>query len=408
MPRVRWVIAIATFVLLLSCNLAATPVPAPTTPPETTPTLSSSSTLTCDQIISQALQTTGAACNALSRNQACYGNRLVTSQVLQPVSFEKPGDVAQLTALQQITTSALNEATQIWGVALLEAQANIPDTLPGQNVTFILFGETSVKGITPDMQAVTLSTGIGQVSCAAAPRSAILIQSPDGTKVSMKFNGASVTLGSTIYITAVQNGELTLATLEGAVVVEALGASQTVLPGAQTRLQLGSTDGLQVVGPPSPPQPYNLAEINRTPLTLLKRPVQPPAPISAVPPTLPVNQPPTTSSNCFLRTDWTGTYTVQPGDTLLKIARRYNVTLTEIQNGNCIADPNIISVGQVLRVPFIPPTPTPTPAPTLTPTATPTLTNTPVRKPQPTNTSLPFPTDTKVAPAQTPAVAPIG
>lgn len=44
-------------------------------------------------------------------------------------------------------------------------------------------------------------------------------------------------------------------------------------------------------------------------------------------------------------------YTVQPGDTLYRIAARYGTTVTAIANANNIADPNLIYPGQVLVIP---------------------------------------------------------
>ena len=56
-------------------------------------------------------------------------------------------------------------------------------------------------------------------------------------------------------------------------------------------------------------------------------------------------------STCSPRTDWPYTYTVQPGDTLFRIAQNAGISLNEIQVANCITDPGAIAVGQVLRVP---------------------------------------------------------
>lgn len=44
------------------------------------------------------------------------------------------------------------------------------------------------------------------------------------------------------------------------------------------------------------------------------------------------------------------TYVVQPGDTLTRIALRYGVTVDELVAWNGIADPNLILVGQVLKI----------------------------------------------------------
>ena len=32
-----------------------------------------------------------------------------------------------------------------WGVSLMQLQANLPDTLPGQNVTVLLFGDVTLQ-----------------------------------------------------------------------------------------------------------------------------------------------------------------------------------------------------------------------------------------------------------------------
>ena len=46
------------------------------------------------------------------------------------------------------------------------------------------------------------------------------------------------------------------------------------------------------------------------------------------------------------------TYTVAKGDTLTKIANRYGVTVKNLVAWNKIANPNLIVVGQVLKIYF--------------------------------------------------------
>ncbi|MFW5696181.1 MAG: LysM peptidoglycan-binding domain-containing protein [Phototrophicaceae bacterium] len=70
-------------------------------------------------------------------------------------------------------------------------------------------------------------------------------------------------------------------------------------------------------------------------------------------------------STCTPRTDWL-LYTVASGDTLGDIASRANTTAVELMQGNCLANPNLITVGQQMRVPRLPvarPIPTSTPPP---------------------------------------------
>ncbi len=56
------------------------------------------------------------------------------------------------------------------------------------------------------------------------------------------------------------------------------------------------------------------------------------------------------------------TYTVQAGDTLAQIAARFNVTQEAIVQLNALADPNVLTVGQQLKIPGAPPSGVPAPA----------------------------------------------
>ncbi len=60
-------------------------------------------------------------------------------------------------------------------------------------------------------------------------------------------------------------------------------------------------------------------------------------------------------------------YVVQPGDTLLGIAKKFGVSVRIIQEANAIADPKSLQAGQTLIIPqgeeAFPGTPTPTPTP---------------------------------------------
>ena len=92
-----------------------------------------------------------------------------------------------------------------------------------------------------------------------------------------------------------------------------------------------------------------------------------------------------------------GYYTVQPGDTIRSISRALNIDWRDLTqwNSNWIPNPDVIEVGQVLRV--VPPAgavarprpATPTPVPTTTPTP-------PESTPTPTPTPTPVPTETAV------------
>ncbi len=105
----------------------------------------------------------------------------------------------------------------------------------------------------------------------------------------------------------------------------------------------------------------------------IERPTQaastPPVP-TIVPLSTQGPQPTSPAPSCTPRNDWP-VYTVEAGDTLYSIADRSDTTVDTLQAANCLADANIIVVGQGLRVPKQPeprePAATPEPAATQQP-----------------------------------------
>jgi LysM repeat protein len=60
---------------------------------------------------------------------------------------------------------------------------------------------------------------------------------------------------------------------------------------------------------------------------------------------------PTSTQQCAPRKDWKLTYTVQRDDALARIADLYDTTVQALVEGNCLSNPNLIVIGQTLRVP---------------------------------------------------------
>lgn len=99
----------------------------------------------CPAIVEDALASVDVSCTTIGRNQACYGNILIDAELNQAVTFNERGDIVPLSAVDSLSLSPMIEAESAWGVALLQTQANLPDTLPGQNVTMLLFGDTYIE-----------------------------------------------------------------------------------------------------------------------------------------------------------------------------------------------------------------------------------------------------------------------
>src|SRR5687767_14375397 len=97
----------------------------------------------CPEIVQSALDTAGERCSSTGRNEACYGNvnlQAVPQSGVDNFTFSAPGDIVAVSDIEQLTLSSRVEEAGEWGVALLQLQASLPDSVPGQNVMFVLFG----------------------------------------------------------------------------------------------------------------------------------------------------------------------------------------------------------------------------------------------------------------------------
>ncbi len=112
----------------------------------------------CPALVQQALESVGNSCTNLDRNNACYGfNRVnATFAEVQPEDFfDAPSDRTNLTALQSIQTAPLDSPENIWGIAVMNVQANVPGSLPGQAVVFMLLGDAKVENAVDPADAFT-------------------------------------------------------------------------------------------------------------------------------------------------------------------------------------------------------------------------------------------------------------
>lgn len=147
----------------------------------------------CPALVEQALEDLGSNCDGLDRNGACYGYNSVaaTFNEVQPDDFfSTPADRAGLAALDTIQTVPLDAERDLWGIAVMNVQANIPNALPGQNVVFLLMGDVEVANeVAPgdalapaDPVTVTTNTGSNLRSSPTAAAN-LLGSAPAGTQL---------------------------------------------------------------------------------------------------------------------------------------------------------------------------------------------------------------------------------
>jgi LysM repeat protein len=125
----------------------------------------------CPALVERALDEVGNNCSGLDQNSACYGFNRVESTFTEAVPenfFTQPSDQTGLALVQSIQTTPLNLDTGDWGIAVMNVQANVPNTLPGAAVTFLVMGdaqvenrvdpETAVLPVTPVAVTTTFTT----------------------------------------------------------------------------------------------------------------------------------------------------------------------------------------------------------------------------------------------------------
>lgn len=199
----------------------------------------------CPSTIQEALESVGDICQPTNSNEVCYGNVELTAYTETDTElndFDSPGDIADLISVERLTLG-VDIASGEWGAALMRVQANLPDSLPGQNITLLLFGEAQLDPTLPDdtndIIAFSFQSGIGDAPCREAPESGLLIQTPEGIgKLTLNINQVDIALGSTAYLQAQPNDEMRVSVIAGEAEVTAQGVTQVVKSGNVTRIEL--------------------------------------------------------------------------------------------------------------------------------------------------------------------------
>jgi hypothetical protein len=107
----------------------------------------------CTTFVKEALAATDKACVDTGRNQACYGH---ISLEAQPQSqdatfkFNEVGDRVDVAHVSRLRLSPMDVKTDVWGVALLKVQADIPNNMPNTNVSVLVFGDVELENAIPD------------------------------------------------------------------------------------------------------------------------------------------------------------------------------------------------------------------------------------------------------------------
>lgn len=231
----------------------------------------------CATLVYDTLNAVERFCDITGRNQACYGNVQIDAVPIPgapPLRFEQVGDIVDLALIDSFVLSPYDAAMDRWGVAFLRVQANLPDSIPGQNVTMLFVGDVQVvnrsSAVAPladryrPMQAFYFTTGVGASQCQDVQDSGVLIDTPAGVGfLDFEINEVRVSLGSTAFIRLSEDSTLDVELVQGLALVEAQGQAQTMIGGQRVRVPV-SEEGLPIA-PPLPPEPLPDEDLARIP-----------------------------------------------------------------------------------------------------------------------------------------------
>ena len=102
----------------------------------------------CPAVVQTALNSIDDVCTGLGRNETCYGYNRVDALFWatdESLVFDAPSDRVPLIEVQRLATAPLDIDQNEWGIAAMQIQSpNLPATLPGQAVMFLLMGDVSL------------------------------------------------------------------------------------------------------------------------------------------------------------------------------------------------------------------------------------------------------------------------
>ncbi len=340
----------------------------------------------CQELIDRALAASSDLCNKIGSDQACYGNNTVNARLVpgSVQQFQVPGDIVGVDQIESVSASVLDPALKQWGIAIFKVISNLPRSLPGETITLVVFGNTTLQN-SGSLETYYFYSGLGKVACDQIPFDGLMITMPEGTGIHFVVNGSELTLMGNASLKANKNGSMQVSLYSGSGAIASGGQQQVFTAGESVSVPLGGLNGTDAIGPPSTPQPLSPDDLDVA--CSLTGTYCDAADITAVPSEIAVQW--LLTANALTAT-WTPfpTFTNTPTPT-----RTLSATVTRT--------PTLTRTATLTRTPSRTPTRTSTFTRTSTRTITPTRTPTRTHTPLPTNTlaatSTPTAADTPTA-----------
>ncbi|MDQ3004265.1 MAG: hypothetical protein M3R47_02605 [Chloroflexota bacterium] len=347
----------------------------------------------CQVLINKAIQSSDSYCGETNSNNVCYGNTTIQAELAPGATqrFSERGDIVAVDELRRLSAAPLNVENDEWGIAVFKVIANLPRSLPGETITMVVFGNTTLDKDSGGLESFYFFSELGQIACEAIPSDGLMLTSPDRSGLRITVNGTELTLKGNANLKAVKNGEMEVSLFSGSGRMVSNGQEQYFGAGQMVSVELGGENGVQAITGPSAPEPLTQEELNTactmtgqycsqsqiTPVSEAEAQQQLQTEITFTPTSIPTQTPTTRpsptlfpTSTIFVLPSWTPRWTLTPTRTLTPLPSATR-TRTPAPTRTRTPTPTLT------RTRTATPTITPTPTITLTPTATATPTSTP-------------------------------
>jgi hypothetical protein len=312
------------------------------TAPAATRALAQTDDPACVTLAQIALTITQQSCGDLQPGQVCYGFPGAAAKFLTPDAappFLSPGQRVPLDQVTSIRTNAVDLASSQWGIAAIRFRAAVAgDASTNGLATALMIGDVTM---TLNDFSLVVRTAFDQPVCKQTP-SAFLLRSGVGgstTEVPVYINGATALLNGTLVLRWQSANSMNVIIPQGALSV--IGGPSAVA--GQTLVAIVDNRGMVMTW--SAARPINDKE--GALLAALSVPIDPQGAASGV--TTTANTAPSSGAGgggCR-----PGTHVVAAGETLYRIALRYNTTVQAIAAANHLSNPSAIQRGQRLIIP---------------------------------------------------------
>src|SRR5687767_8078205 len=218
----------------------------------------------CQVLINKAIQSSDSFCGETNSNNVCYGNTTIRAELAPGTTrrFSERGDIISVDELRRLSAAPLNLENDEWGIAVFKVIANLPRSLPGETITMVVFGNTTLDKQSGGLESFYFYSELGQIACESVPTDGLMLTSPGGSGLRINVNGTELTLKGNANLKAVKNGEMEVSLFSGSGRIVSNGEEQYFGAGQKVSVGLGGENGAQSITGPSAPEPLTEAELN--------------------------------------------------------------------------------------------------------------------------------------------------